>query len=1511
MQQLPSFNSPSSPSVSASSNCPVADSTDQEKEGHKKHPPPPPPTSTSTSGSVPTFTTPRNTTPTSTTNAELDTDVSVLAAAAAKATREAYNRVTITGRKAYDSRRISEASAWRHDLSIPNLASIAPFSDFTTSFSPASTTGVIHQSSLSTAGSPRGLSASTRGLPQTPIPAKRPSAPSRGEPVMHPSPIKKARTGASPPRKVELPNQTVNLDPSARAKQQGPLSPLFFSHTPARHVHRPASFPATDPAVSMLSRMREDPAGGVTTLKLPRASVSSISPGRSESTPGSWGSSMDAPAHTTTPDSRSLPPGLQMLQGVGVIEFLEQDERPTFLIDLDNSANASRAGLHILYYNASLRGAHEVLQYLSVDQEDASADTDFGRFKSWIMAQSKARVSTDAHKYAGITWTLSTLRRRFRFVSAQTCVATLRPSTALPLIDETAASETRSSGHSPQMPVTPDAELVDAPDYFGDAEPVDANFDRADVDAIMEGDDTRLHPDEFTNQVFQSQPARSIFDWTRIPVSDALPPHIKFARSVDWAATPLGPIEDWPADLRSMSNLIMGSPHPAAMYWGPQCVIIYNEAYLDLAGQKHPKLMGACYMDAWSEIWDEIKPVFKSALESGQATMKHENQLFINRHGFLEEAFFSWSIVPLVGGEGEVVGLYNPAFENTRRRVNERRMLMLREIGERTAAATTVAGFWPQVQKGLEFNEYDVPFALIYSARDDTESEVSSLHSGSLIHSPQLVLEGSLGAPENHQAALPQLDMRQSEDGFAPYMRQSMAAGGVPIVLSEENGNLPTHLIDGLHWRGFGDPSKTLVVFPVIPTTTGESVIGFIVMGVNPRRPYDDDYKLFIHLLSRQLATSMASVVLFEEEIKRGQRAARLAALDRQELSMQLYLRTQEAVESEYRFTRMAEFAPVGMFIANFAGKINYCNDMWWQISRHSRSEDSVDTWMDSVRDEDRPALEDAWDKLLREKVTISVEFRFKCSQQSDGNTIDTWVLMSAYPERNQEGNLKLIFGCITDISSQKWAEKVQNERREEAVEMKRQQENFIDITSHEMRNPLSAILQCADQIANNITIFDSHSVKAEVENLLDGCLDAANTINLCASHQKRIVDDILTLSKLDSNLLAVTPIDEQPVRVVQRALKMFESELIAHDIEFDFNVDQSFEQYGIKWVKLDPSRLRQVLINLMTNAIKFTQGREKRAITVSLSASRHVSEVTRRGISYFDRVDHQRTAVMDINNTDEWGHGEEINIHCTVEDTGPGLIEEEMKLLFQRFQQATPRTHVQYGGSGLGLFISRILTEMQGGQIGVTSRRGIGSSFSFYIKCRRSLTPPQDYEQITPFKIARKSHAPAIPQKPELNRQPSRTTTTSEDTAQLFDVLIVEDNIVNQKVLQRQLRNCGNNTFVANHGKEALQTLERSRFWAGKEAEGVDISVILMDLEMPVMDGMTCARKIRELEREGTIVQHIPIIAVTAYARPEQIESAKAAGIDDVISKPFRIPELLPKIEELVGKYKNLSVSA
>lgn len=112
------------------------------------------------------------------------------------------------------------------------------------------------------------------------------------------------------------------------------------------------------------------------------------------------------------------------------------------------------------------------------------------------------------------------------------------------------------------------------------------------------------------------------FDWTRLPDSADLPHHVQFARSIDWASTSLGPMETWSPDLRQMSNLIMASPHPAAMYWGNDLIAIYNEAYVLLAGQKHPRLMGQPYSEAWAEIWDEVKDVFTTARTTGEATMK-------------------------------------------------------------------------------------------------------------------------------------------------------------------------------------------------------------------------------------------------------------------------------------------------------------------------------------------------------------------------------------------------------------------------------------------------------------------------------------------------------------------------------------------------------------------------------------------------------------------------------------------------------------------------------------------------------------------------------------------------------------------------------------------------------------------------------------------------------------------------------------------------------------------------
>ena len=224
-----------------------------------------------------------------------------------------------------------------------------------------------------------------------------------------------------------------------------------------------------------------------------------------------------------------------------------------------------------------------------------------------------------------------------------------------------------------------------------------------------------------------------------------------------------------------------------------------------------------------------------------------------------------------------------------------------------------------------------------------------------------------------------------------------------------------------------------------------------------------------------------------------------------------------------------------------------------------------------------------------------------------------------------------------------------------------------------------------------------------------------------------------------------------------------------------------------------------------------------------------------------------------------------------------------------------------------------------------MSSKRGIGSTFAFYIKARRvddisddtpianainSLKRNSSVSSVTVESrgnSAGKAHqrgntggkgsrrASAISPVPSPVMAPPHLDPTK------LKVLIVEDNLVNQRVLQKQLKNIGFTVGVANHGGEALEVLKSSNFWTGKETDGDELAVILMDLEMPIMDGLTCARTIRNYEADGTIVRHVPIIAVTANARLEQIETALSAGMDDVVSKPFRIPELIPKIEELV----------
>ena len=189
--------------------------------------------------------------------------------------------------------------------------------------------------------------------------------------------------------------------------------------------------------------------------------------------------------------------------------------------------------------------------------------------------------------------------------------------------------------------------------------------------------------------------------------------------------------------------------------------------------------------------------------------------------------------------------------------------------------------------------------------------------------------------------------------------------------------------------------------------------------------------------------------------------------------------------------------------------------------------------------------------------------------------------------------------------------------------------------------------------------------------------------------------------------MLQVTRVDCEPTTIVKQMQQIFDAELQGKKIEMIIVQDESYKDLGVEWVRADPSRISQILINLLSNAIKFLDNRPERRITLTLSAS---------------LTPPKPTATQLHSSEEEAGpDSQDIYLTFSINDTGPGLKKAEMAALFQRFSQATPRTHVTYGGSGLGLFISKRLVELQGGRIYVDSVENKGSTFTFYLKVGRT----------------------------------------------------------------------------------------------------------------------------------------------------------------------------------------------
>jgi PAS domain S-box-containing protein len=424
---------------------------------------------------------------------------------------------------------------------------------------------------------------------------------------------------------------------------------------------------------------------------------------------------------------------------------------------------------------------------------------------------------------------------------------------------------------------------------------------------------------------------------------------------------------------------------------------------------------------------------------------------------------------------------------------------------------------------------------------------------------------------------------------------------------------------------------------------------------------------------------------------------------------------------------------------------------------------------------------------------------------RDDGRIISAET--TAVPVVGPNGELLGYRGATRDVTERLRAHEEQRIAKEAAQAADRAKSEFLANMSHEIRTPINGI------VGMTSLLLDTDLTEEQRE--------FAQTADTCTQVLLGVINDILDFSKIEAGKLDLESIALDPRSVVNDVVRMLSAAAQNKQIFFVHEIDPDVPP----WVCGDPGRIRQILVNLANNAIKFTA---KGGVTISVS---------------LDEEDDSTTT-----------------LRFRVTDTGIGIAPDGQAALFEAFTQADASTTRRYGGSGLGLAISKKLAVMMGGRIGVESEFGVGSTFWFTVVFEKQSAVSVENAGEGEDVIAREAVVPS----------PSRLPATVQGSR----ILVADDHPVNQTVAVRFLQKMGLVADVVGNGREALRALEQNTY-----------ALVLMDLQMPVMDGLEATREIRRCGKWPGL----PVIALTASAMQRDRDGCREAGMDGYLTKPLQ----------------------
>ncbi|MDD5199544.1 MAG: ATP-binding protein [Terrimicrobiaceae bacterium] len=584
---------------------------------------------------------------------------------------------------------------------------------------------------------------------------------------------------------------------------------------------------------------------------------------------------------------------------------------------------------------------------------------------------------------------------------------------------------------------------------------------------------------------------------------------------------------------------------------------------------------------------------------------------------------------------------------------------------------------------------------------------------------------------------------------------------------------------------------------------------------VRSRRPLDIPEEA---ILSRSLGTRFLHTVktpIFDEE---GEPLALLVVsediTDRVQREAERKGAEEALRESEERWELALAGTEAGVWDWNIrTGEVFY-SERWQRMFGYSGAElpPTPHSLLELIHSDDRAAVRDCTLALLRRKTDL-----FRCEyrmRRRDGGHL--WILAHAKAHFDGANRATRMIGTLIDISARKHVEAQLVEAKVAAENASRAKGDFLAMMSHEIRTPLNGVLGFADLLAG--TPLDPRQS------------EYLQTLRDSGSILLHVLNDILDYSKIESGKLAIDSLPAALRDIIESSVRTFRATAASKHLELTCEV--ATEAPAI--VVVDAQRLRQVLSNLISNAVKFT-----------LAGS-------------------VRVRVEPVGESDAAGR---VRLRFTVADTGPGIPAEDLSRLFEPFEQLDASMARRFGGTGLGLAIVHRLVGMLGGEISAISPPGAGTVFTFDLLLAQDAALAADNRAASPSGAA---------------------------GARSLSILLVDDHAVNRRLAGLMLERLGYSPDEAADGEQAVEFASRQAY-----------DVVLMDIQMPGMDGYEAARRIHEISPASQIV------ALTAHAMPADRKQSAAHGMCGHLTKPVRIDDLRAALAECADRSSKIAGAA